>query len=88
MALITKELHDLALNLSYRTMILQDNVMKRETIQLIPDYDESSLKSIETSYIVENSNFKAQVLTSFSKGTDEGFLIFLHEFDSSKAKLF
>ena len=58
----------------------------RETIPLIPDYNKSTIKLIHLKIHHGNSNFKAQ-LPSFSEGTAEGFLDFLHEFNQTKQKL-
>lgn len=63
-----------------------DSGIERETIPLIPDYDKAKLKVIDLKYTIGNSNFKAQ-LPSFSEGTAEEFLNFLHEFDQAKPKL-
>ena len=63
-----------------------DSGIERETIPLIPDYEKSKIKLIDLKYTIGTSNFKAQ-LPSFSEGTAEEFLNFLHEFEQAKQKL-
>ncbi len=63
-----------------------DSGIERETIPLIPDYEKSKIKLIDLKYTIRTSNFKAQ-LPSFSEGTVEEFLNFLHEFEQAKQKL-
>ena len=63
-----------------------DSGIEQETNPLIPDYEKSKIKLVDLKYTIGNSNFKSQ-LPSFSKGTAEEFLNFLHEFNQEKQKL-